>query len=91
MSETYRETSHEYNQTFEFTYENRDYYWQGDYTIESWGQTSDYDNAGMYEQEITIDTTESLTYYDDDTDTHIEVLPTPSLIVAIENQIERSL
>ena len=79
-----------YDQEIEFTYDGKDYVWQGDYSVTNWGEDeSDY--APSYgEFEVTIDQTASLSYYDDETDLVIEVKPTPSLLATVESTIERN-
>ena len=80
-----------HDQEIEFTYEGKEYVWQGDYTVTNWGEDeSDY--APAYgEVEVSIDHTASLSFYDEETDTVIEVKPTPSLLVILEIKIERNL
>ena len=91
MSKRYNDTENFYGEQVEFTYEGRDYIWEGDYSVNTWGETSDYDYAGCSEVEVLIEDTTSLTYYDEATDDHIEVVPTKSIIYTIEIEIERNL
>jgi hypothetical protein len=79
-SETY------YDQEITFTYEGQDYVWTGDYSIEStYEDESEY--APAYgEMEVRIDHTYSIYSYQDDA----EIIPTTSLLMAVELHIERN-
>jgi hypothetical protein len=80
-SETY------YDQEITFTYEGQDYVWTGDYSVEAtYEDESEY--APAYgEVEVHIDHTSGLYSYEDDA----EIIPTPSLLMALELHIERNL
>ena len=80
-----------YDQEVEFIYEGKEYVWQGDYSVTNWGEDeSDY--APAYgEVEVSIDHTTSLSFFDEETDTVIEVKPTPSILAILEIKIERNL
>ena len=75
-----------FDQEITFTYEDKDYLWVGDYTIETYGEEeSDY--APAYgEMEVKIDHTASLMSYEDG----IEIKPTASMLMALELEIERN-
>lgn len=80
-----------YDQEIEFTYEGKEYVWQGDYSVTNWGEDES-EHAPTYgETEVNIDYTASLSFFDEETDTVIEVKPTPSLLAEIEIEIERNL
>ena len=80
------DTENFYDQEVDFTYEGQDYLWIGDYTIESFcTEESEYAPAYV-EVEVRIDHTSSLASYEDG----IEITPTPSLLAAVEFQIERN-
>ena len=80
-----------YDQEIEFTYEGKEYVWQGDYSVTNWGE-DDSEYAPAYgEIEVTIDHTTNLSFYDEPTDTVIEVKPTPSILAEIEITIEKTL
>ena len=80
-----------YDQEIEFTYEGKEYVWQGDYSVTNWGEDESECAPAYGETEVSIDHTSSLSFYDDATDTVIEVKPTPSLLAEIEIEIERNL
>lgn len=80
-----------YDQEVEFTYEGKEYVWQGDYSVTNWGEDESEYAPAYGEIEVSIDHTASLTFYDELTDTVIEVKPTPSLLAEIEIEIERNL
>lgn len=75
-----------FDQEITFTYEGEDYVWVGDYSIEStYEDESEY--APAYgEIEVHIDHTYSIYSYKDD----CEVIPTPSLLMAVELHIENN-
>lgn len=79
-SETY------YDQEITFTYEGQDYVWTGDYSVEAtYEDESEY--APAYgEMEVRIDHTYSIYSYQDDA----EIIPTNSLLMAVELHIERN-
>ena len=84
-------TEHFTDQEVQFEYEGYEYIWSGDYTIESRVEeaTEDYPEYG--ENEIIIDHTSSISYYDHDTDLVVQVKPTPSLLLHVELVIEDNL
>jgi hypothetical protein len=84
------DTENYHDQQVEFTYEGKEYIWEGDYTIEStWEDESEY--APSYgEKEVIIDHTTSLSYYDEDLEVNVEVKPTNSILVELQFQIERN-
>lgn len=91
MSKRYSDTENHYDQQVKFTYEGREYIWEGDYTVNTWGETADYDYPGDSDLEVLIEDTTSLTYYDEATDDHIDAVPTKAIIFSIELEIERNL
>ena len=80
-----------YDQEVEFTYEGKEYVWQGDYSVTNWGEDESEYAPAFGELEVSIDHTASLSFYDDATDLVIEVKPTPSLLAELEIEIERNL
>jgi hypothetical protein len=84
------ETENFYDQEIEFTYEGRDYVWQGDYSIEYTGEDESEFAPAYGEMEISIDHTSSLSYYDEDLEKVVEVKPTASILMELEIQIERN-
>jgi hypothetical protein len=89
MSKRYHDIDIFTDQTIEFTYEGKEYIWDGDFRVTTWGETADYDYPGDSDIEVTIDHTTSLTYYCEKTDQHIDVVPTPSILNTLEIFIER--
>jgi hypothetical protein len=80
-----------HDQEVEFTYEGKEYVWQGDYRVINWGEDeSEYAPAygGVV---VLIDHTTSLSFYDEETDTVIDVKPTPSILAELEIAIERNI
>lgn len=80
-----------YDQEVEFTYDGKEYVWQGDYSVSNWGDDASEYAPAYGETEVSIDYTTSLSFYDEITDTVIEVKPTPSLLASVEIEIERNL
>jgi len=76
-----------FDQEITFTYEGQDYVWTGDYSVEAtYEDESEY--APAYgEVEVHIDHTSGLYSYEDDA----EIIPTLSLLMALELHIERNL
>ena len=80
-----------HDQEIEFTYEGREYVWAGDYSIEyTYEEEGEFDPA-YGDHEVTIDHTTSLSYYNEEEDKVIEVKPTPSILMEVELEIERTL
>lgn len=80
-----------YDQEVEFTYEGNEYLWQGDYTVNNYGEDESEYAPAYGEVEVSIDHTSSLSFYDETTDTVIEVKPTPSILAELEITIERNI
>ena len=81
------DSEHYYDQEITFTYEGQDFVWTGDYSIEYFGEDESEYAPAYGEVEIRIDHTYSLYSYEDDA----EIIPTPSLLMAVELHIERNL
>jgi hypothetical protein len=84
------ETEHHHDQQVEFTYEGKEYIWEGDYTIEQNVEEESECAPAYGEFEVTIDHTTSLSYYDEDSEINVEVKPTNSILVELQFQIERN-
>jgi len=80
-----------YDKEVNFIYEGREYVWQGDYTVTNCGEDESEFAPGYGETEILIQHTNSLSYYDEATDDVIDVIPTPSILLELEIEIERNL
>jgi hypothetical protein len=80
------ETENFYDQEIEFTYEGKEYVWQGDYTIEHIGEDESEYAPAYGEMEICIDHTSSLICYEQGK----EVIPSRSMLMALEIEIERN-
>jgi hypothetical protein len=85
----YQEQFHD--QEVEFTYEGKEYVWKGDYTITYWGEVESEYAPAYREAGVLIDHTTSLSFYDEATDTVIDVKPTPSILAELEIAIERNI
>jgi len=75
-----------FDQEITFSYEDRDYLWVGDYTIETYGEEESEYAPAYGEMEVKIDHTYSLMSYEDG----IEIKPTESMLMALELEIERN-
>jgi hypothetical protein len=84
------ETEHHHDQQVEFTYEGKEYIWEGDYTIDQNVEEESECAPAYGEFEVTIDHTTSLSYYDEDLEVNVEVKPTNSILVELQFQIERN-
>ena len=84
------ETENYHDQEIEFTYEGHEYIWQGDYSIEQTFEDESEYAPSLSEMEVKIDYTTSLSYYDEDLEQNVEVVPTPSILMELELQIERN-
>ena len=84
------ESENYHDQQVEFTYEGKEYIWEGDYTIEQYVEEESECAPAYGEFEVTIDHTTSLSYYDEDLEVNVEVKPTNSILVELQFQIERN-
>jgi hypothetical protein len=84
------ETENYHDQQVEFTYEGKEYIWEGDYTIEQTIEEESEYAPSYGEFEVTIDHTTSLSYYDEDSEINVEVKPTASILVELQFQIEKN-
>jgi hypothetical protein len=82
---------HYEDQQLDFSFNELDYIWTGDYTVESEGEEETEYAPAYGESEVKIFHTLSLSYYDQNKDVFIEVKPTPSILIHIELLIERNL
>lgn len=69
-----------------FSYEDKDYLWIGDYTIESYGEAESEFAPAYGEMEVKIDHTASLMSYEEG----VEIIPPASMLLALELEIERN-
>ena len=80
-------TSEDYfDKEITFTYEGKDYLWIGDYTIEQTSEQGSEYAPAYGEIDITIHHTQSLSSYEHGFD----VIPSPSILMALELEIERN-
>jgi hypothetical protein len=85
------ESETHYDKEVNFIYEGHEYVWQGDYIV-TYCDEDESEWAPAYgETEIQIQHTNSLSYYDEATDDVIDVIPTPSILLELEIEIERNL
>ena len=75
-----------FDQEITFSYEDKDYLWVGDYTIETYGEEESEYAPAYGEMEVKIDHTYSLMSYEDG----IEIKLTESMLMALELEIERN-
>ena len=75
-----------FDQEITFTYEDQDYLWTGDYSIESFNEEESEFAPAYGEIEVKITYTSSLMSYEHG----IDLVPTPSLLMALELEIERN-
>jgi len=77
---------HYTDQEVDFTYDGIDYKWIGDYTIEYYGEDESEFAPAYGEMEVRINHTSSLMSYEDGAD----IIPTASILMAVELEIERN-
>jgi hypothetical protein len=75
-----------HDQEIEFIYEGKEYLWTGDYTIEYIGEDESEYAPAYGEMDICIDHTSSLICYEQGK----EVIPTRSMLMELELEIERN-
>lgn len=75
-----------FDQEITFTYEGQDYVWTGDYSVEATYEDESEFAPAYGEMEVHIDHTLSLYAYEDG----VEIIPTPSILMAVELEIERN-
>jgi len=75
-----------FDQEITFSYEDKDYLWVGDYSIESYSEDESEFAPAYGEIEVKIDHTASLMSYEDG----IDIKPTASMLLALELEIERN-
>lgn len=73
-----------FDQEVDFHYEGQDYRWMGDYTIDYFGEEETEFAPAYGEIEVKITHTSSLSSYEDGA----EIIPTPSMLMAVELEIE---
>ena len=80
------DSEHYFDQEITFTYDGIDYQWIGDYTIDYFGEDESEYTPAYGEMEVKIDHTHSLLSYEDGA----EIIPTASILMAVELEIERN-
>ena len=80
------DTENFFDQEITFTYEGQDYLWTGDYSIESFNEEESEFAPAYGEIEVKIEHTNSLSSYEHG----YEVIPTRSMLMALELEIERN-
>ena len=80
------ETETHYDQQVNFIYEGFEYVWYGDYTVTNCGEDESEFAPAYGEMEITIEYTRSLSSYEHG----YEVIPTRSMLMELEIEIERN-
>ena len=80
------DSEHHFDQEITFTYDGIDYQWIGDYTIEYYGEDESEFAPAYGEMEVRINHTSRLMSYEDGA----EIIPTASILMAVELEIERN-
>ena len=91
MGKLFNDSEMHLDQEVLFTYEGEEYCWTGDYEIKQCGEEADWDYCGDSEVEVEIDTTKSITKFNEETNDWDDVDPTNSLIFEVVLEIERNL
>lgn len=79
------------DQQIEFYHEGLTFTWDGDYTVRTWGELDSSDSPGISEMEVSIDYTNALVFYDEESGQFIDADVTPELVKIIESEIESTL
>jgi len=82
---------HYTDQEIEFDFMGIPHIWQGDYSVEYNGEEESEFAPEFGENEVIINHTSSLSYYDEILDIVVQVKPTPSILLHIELIIEHNL
>lgn len=80
-----------YNKEVFFTYEGEEMVWFGNYQVRQFGEQSDHDYPGDQETEIEILQTDTLIKWSEEIQDWVSVDEKPSILVAVEWEIEISL
>jgi hypothetical protein len=91
MGKLFKDSEMHLDQEVLFFYEGEEYCWTGHYEVKQCGEESDWDYCGDSEVEVEIETTKSVTKFNEQTNGWDEVAPTNSLIYEVILHIERNL
>lgn len=79
------------DQQIEFYHEGLTFTWDGDYTVRTWGELDSDETPGISEREVSIDYTNALVFYDEESGQFIDSDLTPELEKIINFEIENTL
>jgi hypothetical protein len=91
MGKLFNDSEMHLDQEVLFDYEGEQYCWLGHYEVRQHGEEADWDYCGDSEFEVEIETTKSVTKFNEQTNDWDEVTPTNSLIYEVILHIERNL
>ena len=80
-----------YNQEVPFTYEGEEMVWFGNYQVIQFGEHSDDDYPGYHETEIEVFETDKIEKWSEEEQDWLWVDEKPSILLAVEWEIEKSL
>ena len=91
MGRRFDNTETFYNKEVTFTYDNEEMVWFGNYQVRQFGEQSDHDYPGDCETEIEILQTDTLEKWSEEFQDWVSVYEKPSILMALEWEIEKSL
>ena len=91
MGKRFNNTEIFYNQEVPFTYEGEEMVWFGNYQVIQFGEHSDDDYPGYQDTEIEILQTDRLEKWSEEIQDWVSVYEKPSILMALEWEIEKSL
>ena len=80
-----------YNKEVPFTYEGEEMVWFGNYQVRQFGEQSDDDYPGYHETEIEVFETDKIEKWSEEEQDWLWVDEKPSILLAVEWEIEKSL
>jgi hypothetical protein len=91
MGKRFNNTETFYNQEVTFTYDNEEMVWFGNYKVRQFGEQSDSDYPGYQDTEIEILETDKIEKWSEEEQDWLWVDERPSILLAVEWEIEKSL
>jgi len=91
MGKRFDNTESFFNQEVTFTYDGEEMVWFGNYQIRQFGEQSDDDYPGCQDTEIEILETDKIEKLSEESENWVLVDEKPSILLAVEWEIEKSL
>ena len=91
MGRRFNDTKVFTNQDVFFSWNNEEASWRGDYEVRRFGEYPDWDYPGCQDTEIEILQTDTLEKWSEEFQDWVSVYEKPSILMALEWEIEKSL